>query len=202
MLLAVGVLAALYERERSGRGQVVDAAMVNGSALLTAGLRGMIDAGMWPAPPGGNLLDGGAPFYRSYRTADGGFMAVGALEPVFYRNLLTGLGLAGDELPPQYDPSGWPELGERFAVRFAERTRAEWTATFAHLDACVTPVLTPDEAPGHPQTSFVTVGDEVQPAPAPRFSRTPNAVPRPAPTGSVGWDAVLADWKSADADRD
>ena len=196
MLLAVGVLAALYERERSGRGQVVDAAMVNGSALLTAGLRGMIDAGMWAAPPGRNLLDGGAPFYQTYRTADDGFIAVGALEPVFYRDLLIGLGLAGEDLPPQYDPSGWPELRRRFAARFRDRTRDAWTEAFAGLDACVTPVLTPAEAPGHPQTSFVTVGDETQPAPAPLFSRTPAVSPRPAPTESVPLDTVLADWKS------
>lgn len=195
MLLAVGVLAALLERERSGRGQVVDAAMVDGSALLTAGLRGMIDAGMWSAPPGRNLLDGGAPFYQSYRTADGGFMAVGALEPVFYRDLLIGLGLAGADLPPQYDPEGWPELRRRFTTRFRERSRTAWTETFAHLDACVTPVLSPAEAPGHPQTTFVAVGDELQPAPAPRFSRTPAATPRPAPTESVALDTLLADWK-------
>jgi alpha-methylacyl-CoA racemase len=195
MLLTVGVLAALLERERSGRGQVVDTAMVNGSALLTAGLRGMIDAGLWPEPPGRNLLDGGAPFYRSYRTADGGFMAVGALEPAFYRNLLTGLDLAGDDLPPQYDRAGWPELRSRFTARFAERSRAAWTETFTDLDACVTPVLSPGEAPGHPQTCFVAVGDETQPAPAPGFSRTPAAPPRPAPNASITADTVLADWK-------
>jgi crotonobetainyl-CoA:carnitine CoA-transferase CaiB-like acyl-CoA transferase len=195
MLLAVGVLAALLERERSGRGQVVDAAMVDGAALLTAGLRGMIDAGMWQAPPGRNLLDGGAPFYQTYRTADDGFMAVGALEPVFYRDLLTGLGLADDgDLPPQYDPDGWPELRKRFTSRFSERSRAEWTETFAHLDACVTPVLSPGEAPEHPQTSFTAVGDEMQPAPAPRFSRTPADKPRPAPTNTVALDTLLAEW--------
>lgn len=186
MLLAVGVLAALLERERSGVGQVVDAAMVDGSALLTAFLHGMVGSGLWPAPRGRNLLDGGAPFYDTYRTADGGFMAVGALEPAFYAALLTGLGLADDpDLPPQYDPAGWDELRRRFAERFGSRTRDEWTAVFADLDACVAPVLAPTEAHRHPHNAargtFVEVGGQVQPAPAPRFDRTPAPPPRPAP---------------------
>ncbi|MGB2571231.1 CaiB/BaiF CoA transferase family protein [Micromonospora citrea] len=185
MLLAVGVLAALLERERSGVGQVVDAAMVDGSALLTSFLHGMLDAGLWPAPRGSNLLDGGAPFYDTYRTADDGFMAVGALEPAFYAALLAGLDLADEDLPAQYDPSGWPQLRRRFTERFAERTRDEWTEVFAGLDACVAPVLAPTEAHRHPHNAardtFVTVGGQVQPAPAPRFGRTPTSVPRPAP---------------------
>ncbi|TDC42051.1 CaiB/BaiF CoA-transferase family protein [Micromonospora sp. KC213] len=185
MLLAVGVLAALLERERSGVGQVVDAAMVDGSALLTAFLHGMIGAGSWPASRGGNLLDGGAPFYDTYRTADGRFVAVGALEPPFYAALLAGLDLADEGLPAQYDPSGWPRLRRRFTERFAERTRDEWEEVFADLDACVAPVLSPTEAHRHPHNAargtFVTVGGQLQPAPAPRFGRTPAAVPRPAP---------------------
>ncbi|MEV4481917.1 CaiB/BaiF CoA transferase family protein [Micromonospora coxensis] len=185
MLLAVGVLAALLERERSGVGQVVDAAMVDGSALLTSFLHGMLGAGLWPAPRGGNLLDGGAPFYDTYRTADDGFMAVGALEPAFYAALLAGLGLAEEDLPAQYDPSGWPQLRRRFTERFAQRTRDEWSEVFADLDACVAPVLAPTEAHRHPHNAardtFVTVDGEVQPAPAPRFGRTPAPVPRPAP---------------------
>jgi alpha-methylacyl-CoA racemase len=202
MLLAVGVLAALLERARSGLGQVVDAAMVDGSALLTAGLRGMIDAGLWPGPPGENLLDGGAPFYDTYRTADGEHLAVGALEPAFYHNLLIGLGLAGDAaLPDQYDRVRWPELRQRFAERFVERTRAAWIATFADLDACVAPVLTPDEAPGHPHNlargTFLEVGPETQPAPAPRFARTPLDPPRPAPLDTVTVAEILTAWRSA-----
>ncbi|MFC0507762.1 CaiB/BaiF CoA transferase family protein [Micromonospora costi] len=186
MLLAVGVLAALLERERSGAGQVVDAAMVDGSALLTAFLHGMLSTGLWSAPRGRNLLDGGAPFYDTYRTADGGFVAVGALEPAFYAALLTGLGLADDpDLPAQYDPAGWDEMRRRFAERFASRTRDEWTAVFADLDACVAPVLAPGEAHRHPHNAargtFVEVGGEVQPAPAPRFDRTPAPPPVPAP---------------------
>ncbi|MGC4853578.1 CaiB/BaiF CoA transferase family protein [Micromonospora sp. DT4] len=185
MLLAVGMLAALLERERSGLGQVVDAAMVDGSALLTSFLHGLLGTGLWAAPRGRNLLDGGAPFYDTYATADGGFMAVGALEPAFYGELLTGLGLADADLPHQYDPSGWDELRRRFTERFAERTRDRWTAVFADLDACVAPVLAPGDAHRHPHNTargtFVEVDGDVQPAPAPRFDRTPAGPPIPAP---------------------
>ncbi|MFJ6198034.1 CaiB/BaiF CoA transferase family protein [Micromonospora sp. NPDC092111] len=201
LLLATGVLAALLERERSGVGQVVDAAMVDGSALLTSFLHGLLGAGGWSAPRGRNLLDGGAPFYDTYRTADDGFLAVGALEPAFYAALLTGLGLADDpDLPAQYDPTGWPELRRRFAARFAERARDEWTAVFADLDACVAPVLAPTEAHRHPHNAargtFVEVGGEVQPAPAPRFGRTPTATPRPAPDPGAPLDvsAIVDGW--------
>ncbi|UQU61736.1 CoA transferase [Couchioplanes caeruleus] len=197
MLLAVGVLAALLEREGSGAGQVVDAAMVDGSALLTAFLHGMAAEGRWPGPRGTNLLDGGAPFYDTYATADGGYMAVGALEPRFYGELLAGLGLDGDpELPGRDDADAWDTLRARFAERFAQRTRDEWTAVFAGLDACVAPVLTPAEAPGHPHNrargTFVTVGGQVQPAPAPRFGRTP--APAPAPARAAGIAEVIRGW--------
>jgi crotonobetainyl-CoA:carnitine CoA-transferase CaiB-like acyl-CoA transferase len=200
MLLAVGVLAALLERERSGVGQVVDAAMVDGSALLTTFLHGMLAAGAWTGARGRNLLDGGAPFYDTYRTADGGYMAVGALEPAFYAALLAGLGLDGDaDLPDQYDRAGWPELRRRFAERFAQRSRAEWTVIFADVDACVTPVLAPTEAYRHPHNAarrtFVEVGGIRQPAPAPRFSRTPPAVPHPA-AGPLPVAAILDSWPS------
>ena len=182
MLLVVGVLAALQERERSGLGQVVDAAMVDGSALLTAFLHGMHAAGQWPGPRGSNLLDGGAPFYATYATSDGGFMAIGAIEPAFYAALLDGLGLAAEPLPAQLDPKGWPVLRERFASTFANRTRDEWSAVFEGTDACVAPVLSPWEAHRHPHNAvrrvFVEVDGVQQPAPAPRFSRTP--------TGPVG----------------
>ncbi|MEU1753579.1 CaiB/BaiF CoA-transferase family protein [Micromonospora matsumotoense] len=201
MLLATGVLAALLERERSGLGQVVDAAMVDGSALLTAFLHGMVAAGRWSAPRGGNLLDGGAPFYDTYRTADDRFVAVGALEPAFYAALLAGLGLADDpDLPAQYDPVGWPQLRRRFTARFAERTRDEWAALFADLDGCVAPVLAPTEAHRHPHNAargtFVRVGDETQPAPAPRFARTPTPPPRPAPdpTDPLDVATILDGW--------
>jgi alpha-methylacyl-CoA racemase len=197
MLLAVGVLAALVERARSGRGQVVDAAMVDGAGLLTAFLHGAMASGLWPGPRGSNLLDGGAPFYDTYATADGGHVAVGAIEPQFYAALLTGLGLDSDPaLPGQHDVSGWPELRARFAEVFATRTRDEWTAVFEPLDACVAPVLSPAEAPSFPhlrkRSSFVSVDGVTQPAPAPRFSRTPSAPPRPPAAATV--DDVLESW--------
>jgi alpha-methylacyl-CoA racemase len=199
MLLAVGVLAALLERERSGRGQVVDAAMLDGSALLTSFVRGMIDAGAWSRSRGENLLDGGAPFYDTYTTADGGFMAVGALEPAFYRELLDGLGLDELALPGQYDRDGWPELRRVFTERFASRSRAEWTAVFDGTDACVVPVLSPAEAPGHPHNvargTFEGADGVVQPAPAPRFGRTQASMPDPPRTASVA--EVLSGWSSS-----
>ena len=187
MLMAVGVLAALVERSRSGLGQVVDAAMVDGSALLTTFLHGLIADGTWRGGRGENLLDGGASFYDTYETADGGFMAVGSLEPAFYQALLTGLGLPGDS----------PRLPrEVLAERFLSRTRDEWTAVFEGLDACVAPVLSPTEAPAHPHNrargTFVDVDGLTQPGPAPRFSRTGNQEPRP-PT-AVTIPQVLAGW--------
>ncbi|MCY1145072.1 CaiB/BaiF CoA-transferase family protein [Actinoplanes sp. Pm04-4] len=200
LLLAVGVLAALLERSRSGRGQVVDAAMVDGSALLTTFLHGMIAGSQWPGGRGGNLLDGGAPFYDTYETADGGFMAVGALEPPFYQALLDGLGLRDEPLPGQYDRAGWPELRARFTSRFAARTRDEWTRVFAELDACVTPVLSPAEAPAHPHNrargTFVEVDGVTQPAPAPRFARTPNREPQPPTAATVA--GILSSWQHSD----
>jgi alpha-methylacyl-CoA racemase len=193
MLLAVGVLAALLERERSGRGQVVDAAMTDGSALLHTFIYGLLSTGAWREERGSNLLDGGAPFYDTYETADGGAVAVGALEPKFYAELLAGLGLADAELPAQYDRAGWPVLRERFGTVFAKRTRDEWAGIFASTDACVAPVLTPLEAAQHPHNmargTFTDSGGMVQPAPAPRFSRTPPA-PTPLPPVRSGADTT------------
>jgi alpha-methylacyl-CoA racemase len=205
MLLALGILAALVERAASGLGQVVDAAMVDGSALLTSFLHGLRAAGGWQDRHGTNLLDGGAPFYDTYETADGRYVAVGALEPQFYAALLDGLGLAGAGLPGQHDRSGWPVLRERFAAIFATRTRDEWAQIFAGTDACVAPVLTMTEAPAHPHTlarnTFVEVNGVVQPAPAPRFGRSA-AQDRPAPPPRPGadTDAVLGALGLAAAD--
>ncbi|HYO35160.1 MAG TPA: CaiB/BaiF CoA-transferase family protein [Geodermatophilus sp.] len=198
MLLLVGVLAALHERSRSGRGQVVDAAMVDGVALVSQLMWSMRGQGVWSDRPGTNLLDGGAPFYDVYRCADGRFVAVGALEPQFYAALLDGLGLAGADLPAQSDRDGWPRLREAFSGAFAAHPRGHWERVFEGTDACVTPVLEPREAPGHPHLAargtLTEVDGVVQAAPAPRFSRTP-----PGPAAAVCTDradaaAVLQEW--------
>ncbi|MGH3490387.1 MAG: CaiB/BaiF CoA transferase family protein, partial [Actinopolymorphaceae bacterium] len=198
MLAVVGILAALWERERSGRGQVVDAAMVDGAALLSTHLHGLRAAGAWPAPRGGNLLDGGAPFYRTYACADGRFVAVGALEPRFYAELLAGLGLDNNDLPEQYERGGWLVLHQRFAEVFATRTRDEWARRLGDSDACLAPVLDPGEAPAHPhlafRRTFVEVGGLRQPGPAPRLSRTPGEVQGPGPRPGEHTVAALTDW--------
>jgi alpha-methylacyl-CoA racemase len=196
MLLALGILAALVERAHSGLGQVVDAAMVDGSALLTSFVYGMRASGTWHEERGSNLLDGGAPFYDTYATADGQYVAVGALEPQFYAALLRGLGLTGADLPQQLDREGWPVLRQRFAAAFASRTRAEWEQVFAGTDACVAPVLNMAEAPAHPhaaaRVAFTEIGGVTQPAPAPRFGRTTAPPPAPPPRPGQDTDAVLA----------
>jgi alpha-methylacyl-CoA racemase len=170
--------------------------MVDGSALLTSLIYGLRAAGGWQDARGSNLLDGGAPFYDTYATADGGYVAVGALEPQFYAALLHGLGLADASLPAQQDRAGWPALRQRFAETFAQRTRAEWEQVFAGTDACVSPVLSLAETPSHPhavaRNAFVTVAEVTQPAPAPRFGRTPADSPVPPPKPGADTDAVLA----------
>jgi len=197
MLLALGVLAALLERERSGLGQVVDAAMVDGSALLTSFVYGLRAAGAWQDARGVNLLDGGAPFYDTYQTADGKYVAVGALEAKFYAELLAGLGLSDAGLPPQQDRAGWPVLRARFTEVFLTRTRDEWAEVFAGSDGCVAPVLSAAEAPGHPHNAsrgtFADVGGLVQPAPAPRFGRSPAGAPSAPPRPGADTDSVLAE---------
>ena len=159
-------------------------------------LYGLRAAGRWQDARGVNLLDGGAPFYDTYATADGGHVAVGALEPKFYAELLAGLGLAGAGLPAQYDQAGWPVLRERFTAAFAQRSRDEWAAVFAGSDACVAPVLGPAEAPGHPYNAargvFADIGGLVQPAPAPRFGRSRAGTPQPPPRPGEDTDEVLA----------
>jgi alpha-methylacyl-CoA racemase len=199
MLLAMGILAALVERSTSGRGQVVDAAMVDGAALLMAPLFGAYASGFWSTDRGTNLLDSGAPFYDVYECSDGGWLAVAALEPQFYALLLQGLGLDGPDagLPDQSDQSGWPVLRERFGAVIRTRTRDEWANVFDDVDACVAPVLHMGEAPTHPhavaRAAFADVGGVPQPGPAPRFGRTPAAVPTPAVEG-VDPALVLESW--------
>jgi alpha-methylacyl-CoA racemase len=184
------------ERAGSGAGQVVDAAMVDGAALLMAMHHGLAASGVWSEARESNLLDGGAPFYRCYRTADDRFMAVGAIEPKFYAALLAGLGLDGSDLPDQYDRAGWPVLRDRLAAVFATQSRDEWAAVFAGTEACVAPVLTPAEAPSEPHLgargTFVTIDGLTQPAPAPRFSRSIAAAPASVPRRSAA--AVLQDF--------
>jgi alpha-methylacyl-CoA racemase len=198
MLVLVGILAALHERSRSGRGQVVDAAMVDGVALVSQLLWSMRGMGLWSDRPGTNVLDGGAPYYDVYPCADGRFVAVGALEPQFYAALLDGLGLAGEDLPAQADPRGWPRLRELFTAAFAAHPREHWERVFDGTDACVTPVLTADEAAAHPHLAargtLVDVGGVRQAAPAPRFSRTPAGPAAPVGPGPADAAAVLAEW--------
>jgi alpha-methylacyl-CoA racemase len=198
LLMAFGIACAVVERERTGEGQVIDAAMIDGVALLMAPFYTGRKSGGW-GPRGTNVLDTAAPFYEVYETADGKWMAVGALEPQFYAALLDGLGLTGEvDTAAQLDRDTWPALKERFAEIFASKTRAEWDAIFAGRDACVAPALDPVEAVEHPHNvargTFVAPGGVPQPAPAPRFSRTPGAIAGP-PTGAADdTDGALTAW--------
>ena len=190
MFLAVGLLAAVLHARSTGFGQVVDAAMIDGSALLTTAMHGHIAEGWWAPGREANLLDGGAPFYAVYETADGGHVAVGALEPQFYAALLEGLGIDQASLPAQGDREGWPMIKAVLASKFASRSRDEWAEHFAATDACVTPVLDATEAPVHLHNKarevFIEVDGVTQPAPGPRFSATP--LPRPTGPGYPGRD--------------
>jgi alpha-methylacyl-CoA racemase len=185
MLLAMGLMAALLHAQRSGQGQVVDAAMSDGAALLMAPIYGMRAAGRWGAPRGGNLLDGGAPFYGTYRCACGGFLAVGPIEPQFFALFIQRLGLDEADFTARNDRAHWPALRARIATAIATRGRDEWAKIFAGSDACVAPVLSMAEAPLHPhnvaRNSFFERDGVTQPAPAPRFSATPAEAPAPAP---------------------
>ena len=197
MLLVVGVLAALLEARTSGQGQVVDAAMTDGSALLMTMMYTLKAMGEWTQQRGSNLLDGGAHFYDTYRCADGKYISIGPIEPQFYALFLDKTGLADPDFSQQWDRARWPELKVRLAAHLATRSRDEWCALLEGTDACVAPVLDMDEAPEHPHNrargTFIEVGGVVQPAPAPRFSRSTPARPRPPLTGATGED-VLADW--------
>ncbi|WP_027935992.1 CaiB/BaiF CoA-transferase family protein [Amycolatopsis sp. ATCC 39116] len=197
MLLAFGILAALHERTSSGRGQVVDAAMVDGAALLMTQLFGMRSAGMWPNERGGNVLDGGAPFYDTYETADGKYVAVGAIEMRFWGDLVRVLELDPAELPVHLDWNQWPRLREILASAIGKFTRDELVARAEGTDACLTPVLSPWEAAAHPHNAargtFVEIGGVVQPAPAPRFDRTPPATPEAPHEKGADTEDVLAE---------
>jgi alpha-methylacyl-CoA racemase len=202
MLLAVGILAALHERRTSGAGQVVDASMADGAAQLATMFYAMRDLGMWSDERGTNLLDGGAPFYATYETADAKYVSVCAMEPQFYAGLVEAMGLAGADLPPQNDTATWPAVKATFASVFAGRTREEWCEVMAGHDVCFTPVLSFDEARVHPENvargRFVENDGFVQPAPAPRFDRTPSAIAGPAPLAGEHSREALVSWGMAE----
>ena len=196
MLLVAGVLAALVERSSSGAGQVVDAAMVDGVSTLMAMTWGMRAAGAWQDARGSNLLDGGAPFYATYRCADGEWLAVAAIEPQFWAVVVEQLAL--QDAPGQHDVAQWPELRRRVAQVVATRTRDEWAEVFAPLDACVTPVLSLGEAAQHPHLTergtLVEHDGVLQPAPSPRLSRTPGAITGPPAAPGQHTRQALQDW--------
>jgi alpha-methylacyl-CoA racemase len=197
LYLVVGVLAALHHARATGTGQVVDAAIVDGTAHLSAMIHGMLAAGAWQDRRAANLLDGGCPYYGTYETADGGYMAVGALEAKFYEEFLRLLGL-GDLASAHRDWTRWGELRERITAAFKSRTRAQWTAVFDGSDACVAPVLSLREAPAHPHLAargtFTDHGGITQPAPAPRFSATPATLRTGPARPGADTAAVLRDW--------
>ncbi len=198
MFLAFGVVCALLEAKRSGQGQVVDAAMTDGAALLMAMQYSFKAMGHWNNRRESNLLDGGAPFYGTYACGDGKWLAVGPIEPQFHDLLIEKLGLPAAEFAERWDPAAWPRLREKLAAVFRGKTRDEWAAVFADSDACVAPVLDLDEAPLHPHNvarqTFVDHAGITQPAPAPRFSRTPPEIRSPSATRGEHNEAVLGDW--------
>jgi alpha-methylacyl-CoA racemase len=198
MLLAMGILAAAYERMSSGLGQVVDAAMVDGAALLTTMLHEIRGMSLWNDERGTNSMDTGSHYYNVYETSDGEFISVGAMEPHFYREFMRGLGFSDESIPPQDDPSQWEPLKREVADIFRGRTRSEWLAIFDGTDACVTPVLSLGEAPAHPhnrqRATFVDVGGVTTPAPAPRFGRTPPPTPSPPPDAGMHAVEALVEW--------
>jgi len=195
MFLAFGVACALFEARGSGRGQVVDAAMTDGVGLLMAMTYKLKAQGLWRGERQANVLDGGAPFYGVYRCADGKWLAVGALEPQFFAALVDKLGLGAGAFADRWNPGAWPAMRAQFEALFAKRPRDEWAALFAGSNACVAPALDLDEAPRHPHNvarhAFVDVDGSLQPAPAPRFSRTPPEIGRSSATPGEHGEAIL-----------
>jgi len=196
MLLAFGVVCALLEAQRSGRGQVIDAAMVDGASLLAAMFHGLLKANTWREERGVNFLDTGAPWYDVYETADGKYVAIGAIEDKFFAELVSRLALK--DVPAQHDRAHWPQMRSLFQTTFKARTRDEWCRVFEGSDACFAPVLGWSDARTHPHAqarqAFVDVANVMQPAPAPRFSRTSAAMPQPPPERGQGGRGALADW--------
>ena len=198
MLLAFGIVCALVERATSGKGQVVDAAMVDGASVLMAMMHGFRHSGMWSDERGTNLLDTGAHFYDTYETQDGKYISLGSIEPQFYAELLEKTGLAGEDLPRQMDRAEWPAFAERLTAIFKAKTRDEWCEIMEGSDVCFAPVLTIPEAYEHPhnvkRSTFVEVAGIRQPAPAPRFDRTPPEIVRPGAHPGQHTDEALTDW--------
>jgi len=198
LYLAVGILSAILEARDSGAGQVVDSAMVEGAASLMSDYYGLYAEGSWTAEPGTNTEDSGAPFYDVYETSDGEYISVGSIEPQFYAELIERMGLAGEELPEQNDRAQWPALKQRFEEVFRSKTRQQWCEIMEGSDVCFAPVLSMEEAPRHPQNvarqTFVEIDGVIQPAPAPRFSRTVPDVPRPPAEAGANTEGTLRSW--------
>jgi alpha-methylacyl-CoA racemase len=206
LYLAFGIVCALLERGTSGKGQVVDAAMIDGASLLMASVFGAMARGAWRNARGDNILDGGAPWYSVYETKDGKFVAIGSIEGRFYRELLKRTNIDPDSVRPQHDRSGWPQLREKLAAAFRTKTRGEWCAAMEGSDVCFAPVLDPWEAPRHPHLqargTFVEAFGVLQPAPAPRFSRTSPRITAPPPAPGEHTEQVLLDWGFSRAEID
>ena len=195
MMLALGICAALLEAQRSGKGQVVDAAMTDGAAALMAIIYGLKAAGVWTNNRGANLLDGGAHFYDTYECADGKYVAIGAIEPQFYALLLEKTGITDPDFNNQMDKAAWPALKQKLAAIIKTKTRDQWAAIMENTDICFAPVLDLDEAPQHPhnqaRNTFITIDGVSQPAPAPRFARTPSPTPTPPPQAGQHTESIL-----------
>ncbi|WBY16677.1 CaiB/BaiF CoA-transferase family protein [Erythrobacteraceae bacterium WH01K] len=207
MMLAFGMVAALLGVARGGAGQVIDAAMTDGTAVLMSMMHGMKNTGTWREELGVNLLDTGAHFYDTYETADGKFVSIGSIEPQFYAELRKVAGLEEDsDFDAQMDPAAWDGLKDRLAALFRTKTRDEWDALMEHTDICYAPVLTMSEAARHPHNTaretFIEIGGDTQPAPAPRYSGTPTARPDPAPMPGDQTDAILADLGLDESERE
>jgi alpha-methylacyl-CoA racemase len=204
LYLALGVVAGLLEAQKSGKGQVVDAAMVDGAASLMTAIYGMHGSGFWNNERGDNILDTGAHYYEVYETKDGKYVAIGSIEAKFYAELLEKSGLKSEELPHQQDRKSWPRMKERLKTLFRTKTRDEWCKIMEGSDICFAPVLNMDEAPKHPHNkhrgTFIEEGGVTQPGPAPRFSRTPSKIQRPPARPGEHTVEALRDWGFADSD--
>ncbi len=202
--LALGVVAGILEAQKSGKGQVIDVAMVDGAASLMSAIYGLRAAGRWTDRRGDNILDTGAHYYNVYETSDGKYVAVGSIEPKFYAELLRLSGIANQELPRQNDKISWPALTDKLAAIFKTKTREEWNKIMEGSEVCYAPVLSMQEAPQHPHNqlrgTFVDMDGVMQPAPAPRFSRTPSAIQRPPAAPGEHTEAALRDWGFSSAD--